>query len=173
MHAEIVDNHGLDLGSLEWADAVREARDRCAKTNAEIAREFSAILGLKKPYPMSTVQRWFNSNDRKYWPSAEYVPTLCRVLGNFILVAWMLEQSKKDSEDQVITKEDLLVYLPAILTEMGRVGEALALVSQEGLTLKTSRGVRGALTALMGRLSALRRLFAPLARRHRRQVCAH
>jgi len=176
MAINIVDTHGLDLANMEWADAVREGRSRCPLTNAEIAVKFSAELGLKKPYPMTTVQRWFNSNDRKYWPSAEYVPTLCRVLGNYILVAWMLAQASKDPEEgQVITMADLQAFLPAIVAEFGKIGSALALVdAASDITPMQAKGIRGAVSGMLSMLQALMRLLNPLAARksRRERLCA-
>lgn len=157
----------LDLENMAWPDAVREARAMCGKTNKQLAVEFSAVVGRR--FPESTVQRWFNPCDDGYWPSSMYLPHLCRVLDNHVLVSWIVAHTvKEDAGDHVLTPEELAALPPLLMEEFGRVGAGLSSVLRRGgLTPENASRLRGVLGRFTGKLSFLRKVLHPLASRRK------
>jgi len=161
----------MDLKHRTWPEAVELAKSASGKTNPEIAKGMTLALGRDKPFPETSVAGWFTL-DRDYWPSCSIIPHLCRVLGNTILVDWMIEQLRDLPPCTVpATPGTILAVLPGLMARFGDIGEGLVAAVDDGrITPREAREIIGDVVQLRGRLDTLEGLLAPLAEQAKRRA---
>jgi hypothetical protein len=161
----------MDLKHRTWPEAMELAKMQSGKTNDQIAREISVLLGRETPFPASTIQGWFNL-DREYWPSTSILPHLCRVLGNTILVQWLSAQVQGDSGcAPAPTPGNILSCLPSLVSDFGRVGQSVSIAIEDGgINPKEAREILDEVSRLEGRLKDLGAILAPLAEKAKRRA---
>jgi transcriptional regulator with XRE-family HTH domain len=105
---------GIDLKRLTAKQALSLAKGVAGMTNDELAE----ALGQDH----SSVKRYFNENDREYYPSLFRIPKLCQALGNTILLDWIQVQLEDGGDSPAITSDsDLLRRLNRLAGELGGV----------------------------------------------------
>lgn len=114
---------GLDLKNMTANDAIYEAFMQSPKSREEISDETH--------YSYETIARYFNPNDN-YQPPLRNIPTLCRVLGNTILVDWIVAQLDHLSESHVLTVKRLLKGAAKLGAEVGDVFKEVSDVAGDG-----------------------------------------
>lgn len=161
----------MDLKHRTWPEAMELAKLQSGKTNEQIAREISVLLGREAPFPASTIQGWFNL-DRDYWPSTAILPHLCRVLGNTVLVQWLAAQVQGDSRcGPEPTPENILSCLPSLVGDFGRVGAAVsAAVEDGGINPREAREILNEVSRLSESLAGLDLMLGPLAEKAKRRA---
>jgi transcriptional regulator with XRE-family HTH domain len=109
---------GIDLKRMTAKQALALAKGVAGKSNFELAEGMGQDV--------STVRRYFNENDRNYYPSLFRIPILCNALGNTIVSDWIQAQLEDDTDSPVITSEnDILRRLNRLAGELGGVHRAV------------------------------------------------
>jgi transcriptional regulator with XRE-family HTH domain len=106
---------GIDLKNLTAKQALSLAKSLSGKTNEDIAE----ALGQDH----STVKRYFNENDRDYYPSLMRLPGVCLALGNTVLLDWIQKQVEEDGgpAEGISSDRDLLRQANSLALEIGGV----------------------------------------------------
>ena len=106
---------GIDLKNLTAKQALSLAKSLSGKTNGDVAE----ALGQDR----STVKRYFNENDRDYYPSLMRLPDICLALWNTVLLDWMQKQVEEEGEpvSGISSDRDLLRRVNSLAIELGDV----------------------------------------------------
>ncbi len=149
-----------DVASMTWGETVETAKALSGLTNAEIARRFNATTG--KDTSPANVQRWFERYD-EYWPSAPYLPVLCEVLGNTLMVDWLAHRVRPQTAAETSSMADMLRLMPRLAGEIGDVGRVIdEVLGDDDLSADDARRVREELLDIRilidGHLARLERL---------------
>lgn len=104
------------LKGYSLVSAMRMAIVYSHKTEDEIA------AGMD--WGAASASRFFSSGD--YWPALPNIPRLCRVLGNTLILQWLMDNTETDV--QPVEPLDA----PAMLQSLGGLFGKMGAISQEG-----------------------------------------
>ena len=104
------------LKGYSLVSAMRMAIAYSHKTEDEIA------AGMD--WGAASASRFFSSGD--YWPALPNIPRLCRVLGNTLILQWLMDNTETDV--QPVEPLDA----PAVLIKIGGLFGKMGAISQEG-----------------------------------------
>lgn len=105
---------GFDLKRMTAKQALSLAKQMAGMTNEELAEEME-----QDP---STVKRYFNEQDKGYYPSLLRIPRLCMALGNSLLLDWIQAQTDQlEPFSPIATNNDLLRRINRLAGELGSV----------------------------------------------------
>jgi transcriptional regulator with XRE-family HTH domain len=106
---------GIDLKKLTAKQALGLAKSLSGMSNEELAE--------KMEQDHSSVKRYFNEQDKDYYPSLMRIPKLCQALGNSILLDWLNVQVEgaKEPSDSIKSDNDLLRRMNRLAVELGDV----------------------------------------------------
>lgn len=163
----------IDLKCMTLTEAMEHAKMFSGKTHGEISRELSLALGMPKPFSRSAIEKWFNpDNDMSYFPSLPNVPTLCRILGNPIIIDWQAAQYRDAATPcGVATAGTVCSFLPGLVDRFGHVGGAVRTATEDGeVTPREAREIRATLAGLKAEIASLEDLLEPLAEKAKRRA---
>jgi hypothetical protein len=163
--------HRLDLKHMTYPEAMEQAKMLSGKTNEQIARELSISLGRETPLSAAAVQGWFDLRRRDYWPSTIFLPALCRVLGNSIIIDWLVEQTRDVASCELeASTGNLLASLPGVVKQFGLLGERVGVAVEDGaVTPREARDILGEVAGLRAHLDNLESLLSSLAEQAKRR----
>lgn len=105
------------LANLEPYDAFRLALEMSGKSEKEVAEEME--------YKPQNCHRIFATED--YYTSYEKIPQLCKVLGNNIIIMWLIAQADKALDEPSYEKVDC----PALLKDAAELFKKTSAVGKE------------------------------------------
>ena len=105
------------LANLEPYDAFRLALEISGKSEKEVAENMG--------YEFSNCHRVFSTED--YYTSYEKLPRMCKVLGNNIIIMWLIAQADKALDEPSYEKVDC----PALLKDAAELFKKTSAVGKE------------------------------------------
>lgn len=108
----------MDLKNMTSKQALAHAKLISGLTLADI--------GERSGIPRAVVQRYLNENDHEYYPGLHRIPDLCAALGNYVLVDWLVENTRELRDGYHIESIcDLMRQMSRITKELGDVAKAI------------------------------------------------
>ena len=112
----------MDWYNMTGTDALRHAKMISRLTLEEIS-ELSGI-------PMASLKRMFNETDL-YFPSLINIPSLCRVMGNDVLVQWIQAKIQGVVPQPAPTANGLLRAAAIMSKELGEAAGAIVCATED------------------------------------------
>ena len=125
-----------DYQNMSAVEAVRHAKAVSGMTVEQIAK----AAGM----PVSTIRKYME-RDTGYSPSLERIPTLCRALGNVVLVQWIEAQLDVPVATPARSRAEVLTAMARAAACMGDAQRVLADCEGRGIDPACARDVRSLL----------------------------
>ena len=155
----------MDYQTMSHVDAMREAKAASGMTDEEIAKAANISVHAVRQY-----QRPRDG----YAPGLDKIPTLCRVMGNNILLSWIQAQADPRALCDIppaTSRAEVLTAVARVSATLGDVQRRLADSELSGIDPECARDVRGLMNDVIEDCRVVMAKLLPIAQFRDRTRC--
>ena len=155
----------MDYQTMSHVDAMREAKAASGMTDEEIAKAANISVHAVRQY-----QRPRDG----YAPGLDKIPTLCRVMGNNILLSWIQAQADPRALCDIppaTSRAEVLTAVARVSATLGDAQRRLADSELSGIDPECARDVRGLMNDLIEDCRVVMAKLLPIAQFRDRTRC--
>lgn len=156
----------MDYQTMSHVDAMREAKAASGMTDEEIAKAANISVHAVRQY-----QRPRDG----YAPGLDKIPTLCRVMGNNILLSWIQAQADTRADHNDIppatSRAEVLTAVARVSATLGDAQRRLADSEHSGIDPECARDVRGLMNDVIEDCRVVMAKLLPIAQFKDRTRC--
>ena len=155
----------MDYQTMSHVDAMREAKAASGMTDEEIAKAANISVHAVRQY-----QRPRDG----YAPGLDKIPTLCRVMGNNILLSWIQAQADPRALCDIppaTSRAEVLTAVARVSATLGDAQRRLADSELSGIDPECARDVRGLMNDVIEDCRVVMALLLPIAQFRDRTRC--
>ena len=155
----------MDYQTMSHVDAMREAKAASGMTDEEIAKAAKISVHAVRQY-----QRPRDG----YAPGLDKIPTLCRVMGNNILLSWIQAQADPRALCDIppaTSRAEVLTAVARVSATLGDAQRRLADSELSGIDPECARDVRGLMNDLIEDCRVVMAKLLPIAQFRDRTRC--
>ena len=155
----------MDYQTMNHVDAMREAKAASGMTDEEIAKAANISVHAVRQY-----QRPRDG----YAPGLDKIPTLCRVMGNNILLSWIQAQADPRALCDIppaTSRAEVLTAVARVSATLGDAQRRLADSELSGIDPECARDVRGLMNDLIEDCRVVMAKLLPIAQFRDRTRC--
>ena len=155
-----------DYETISATEAMRLAKDVSGMTVEEISKASKIPAGIIRQY----LER-----DGGYNPAIDKIPTLCRVMGNNILLSWIQAQADPRADHTDIapatSRAEVLTAVARVSATLGDAQRRLADSEHSGIDPECARDVRGLMNDVIEDCRVVMAKLLPIAQFRDRTRC--
>lgn len=155
----------MDYQTMSHVDAMREAKAASGMTDEEIAKAANISVHAVRQY-----QRPRDG----YAPGLDKIPTLCRVMGNNILLSWIQAQADPRALCDIppaTSRAEVLTAVARVSATLGDAQRRLADSELSGIDPECARDVRGLMNDVIEDCRVVMAKLLPIAQFRDRTRC--
>ena len=155
----------MDYQTMSHVDAMREAKSASGMTDEEIAKAANISVHAVRQY-----QRPRDG----YAPGLDKIPTLCRVMGNNILLSWIQAQADTRARCDIppaTSRAEVLTAVARVSATLGDAQRRLADSELSGIDPECARDVRGLMNDVIEDCRVVMAKLLPIAQFRDRTRC--
>ena len=155
----------MDYQTMSHVDAMREAKAASGMTDEEIAKAANISVHAVRQY-----QRPRDG----YAPGLDKIPTLCRVMGNNILLSWIQAQADPRALCDIppaTSRAEVLTAVARVSATLGDAQRRLADSELSGIDPECARDVRGLMNDVIEDCRVAMAKLMPIAQFRDRTRC--
>ena len=155
----------MDYQTMSHVDAMREAKAASGMTDEEIAKAANISVHAVRQY-----QRPRDG----YAPGLDKIPTLCRVMGNNILLSWIQAQADTRARCDIppaTSRAEVLTAVARVSATLGDAQRRLADSELSGIDPECARDVRGLMNDVIEDCRVVMAKLLPIAQFRDRTRC--
>lgn len=155
----------MDYQTMSHVDAMREAKAASGMTDEEIAKAANISVHAVRQY-----QRPRDG----YAPGLDKIPTLCRVMGNNILLSWIQAQADPRALCDIppaTSRAEVLTAVARVSATLGDAQRRLADSELSGIDPECARDVRGLMNDVIEDCRVVMAKLLPIAQFKDRTRC--
>lgn len=155
----------MDYQTMSHVDAMREAKSASGMTDEEIAKAANISVHAVRQY-----QRPRDG----YAPGLDKIPTLCRVMGNNILLSWIQAQADPRALCDIppaTSRAEVLTAVARVSATLGDAQRRLADSELSGIDPECARDVRGLMNDVIEDCRVVMAKLLPIAQFRDRTRC--
>lgn len=155
----------MDYQTMSHVDAMREAKAASGMTDEEIAKAANISVHAVRQY-----QRPRDG----YAPGLDKIPTLCRVMGNNILLSWIQAQADPRALCDIppaTSRAEVLTAVARVSATLGDAQRRLADSELSGIDPECARDVRGLMNDVIEDCRVVMAKLMPIAQFRDRTRC--
>ncbi len=155
----------MDYQTMSHVDAMREAKAASGMTDEEIAKAANISVHAVRQY-----QRPRDG----YAPGLDKIPTLCRVMGNNILLSWIQAQADTRALCDIppaTSRAEVLTAVARVSATLGDAQRRLADSEHSGIDPECARDVRGLMNDVIEDCRVVMAKLLPIAQFKDRTRC--
>ena len=155
----------MDYQTMSHVDAMREAKAASGMTDEEIAKAANISVHAVRQY-----QRPRDG----YAPGLDKIPTLCRVMGNNILLSWIQAQADPRALCDIppaTSRAEVLTAVARVSATLGDAQRRLADSELSGIDPECARDVRGLMNDVIEDCRVVMVKLLPIAQFRDRTRC--
>ena len=155
----------MDYQTMSHVDAMREAKAASGMTDEEIAKAANISVHAVRQY-----QRPRDG----YAPGLDKIPTLCRVMGNNILLSWIQAQADPRALCDIppaTSRAEVLTAVARVSATLGDAQRRLADSELSGIDPECARDVRGLMNDVIEDCRVVMAKLLPIAQFRDRTKC--
>ena len=155
----------MDYQTMSHVDAMREAKAASGMTDEEIAKAANISVHAVRQY-----QRPRDG----YAPGLDKIPTLCRVMGNNILLSWIQAQADTRALCDIppaTSRAEVLTAVARVSATLGDAQRRLADSELSGIDPECARDVRGLMNDVIEDCRVVMAKLLPIAQFRDRTKC--
>ena len=155
----------MDYQTMSHVDAMREAKAASGMTDEEIAKAANISVHAVRQY-----QRPRDG----YAPGLDKIPTLCRVMGNNILLSWIQAQADPRALCDIppaASRAEVLTAVARVSATLGDAQRRLADSELSGIDPECARDVRGLMNDVIEDCRVVMAKLLPIAQFRDRTRC--
>lgn len=155
----------MDYQTMSHVDAMREAKAASGMTDEEIAKAANISVHAVRQY-----QRQRDG----YAPGLDKIPTLCRVMGNNILLSWIQAQADPRALCDIppaTSRAEVLTAVARVSATLGDAQRRLADSELSGIDPECARDVRGLMNDVIEDCRVVMAKLLPIAQFRDRTRC--
>ena len=154
-----------DYETISATEAMRLAKDVSGMTVEEISKASKIPAGIIRQY----LER-----DGGYNPAIDKIPTLCRVMGNNILLSWIQAQAGTRARCDIppaTSRAEVLTAVARVSATLGDAQRRLADSELSGIDPECARDVRGLMNDVIEDCRVVMAKLLPIAQFRDRTKC--
>ena len=154
-----------DYETISATEAMRLAKDVSGMTVEEISKASKIPAGIIRQY----LER-----DGGYNPAIDKIPTLCRVMGNNILLSWIQAQADPRALGDIppaTSRAEVLTAVARVSATLGDAQRRLADSELSGIDPECARDVRGLMNDVIEDCRVVMAKLLPIAQFRNRTKC--
>ena len=154
-----------DYETISATEAMRLAKDVSGMTVEEISKASKIPAGIIRQY----LER-----DGGYNPAIDKIPTLCRVMGNNILLSWIQAQADPRALCDIppaTSRAEVLTAVARVSATLGDAQRRLADSELSGIDPECARDVRGLMNDVIEDCRVVMAKLLPIAKYRDRSQC--
>ena len=154
-----------DYETISATEAMRLAKDVSGMTVEEISKASKIPAGIIRQY----LER-----DGGYNPAIDKIPTLCRVMGNNILLSWIQAQADPRALGDITpatSRAEVLTAVARVSATLGDAQRRLADSELSGIDPECARDVRGLMNDVIEDCRVVMAMLLPIAQFRDRTRC--
>lgn len=155
-----------DYETISATEAMRLAKDVSGMTVDEISKASGITVGIIRQY----LER-----DGGYNPAIDKIPTLCRAMGNNILIQWIMAQADTRAAHNDIppatSRAEVLTAVARVSATLGDAQRRLADSELSGIDPECARDVRGLMNDVIEDCRVAMAKLMPIAQFRDRTRC--
>ena len=154
-----------DYETISATEAMRLAKDVSGMTVEEISKASKIPAGIIRQY----LER-----DGGYNPAIDKIPTLCRVMGNNILLSWIQAQADTRARCDIppaTSRAEVLTAVARVSATLGDAQRRLADSELSGIDPECARDVRGLMNDVIEDCRVVMAKLLPIAQFRDRTKC--
>lgn len=155
----------MDYQTMSHVDAMREAKAASGMTDEEIAKAANISVHAVRQY-----QRPRDG----YAPGLDKIPTLCRAMGNNILIQWIMAQADTRALCDIppaTSRAEVLTAVARVSATLGDAQRRLADSELSGIDPECARDVRGLMNDVIEDCRVVMAKLLPIAQFRDRTRC--
>ena len=155
----------MDYQTMSHVDAMREAKAASGMTDEEIAKAANISVHAVRQY-----QRPRDG----YSPGLDKIPTLCRLMGNNILLSWIQAQADTRARCDIppaTSRAEVLTAVARVSATLGDAQRRLADSELSGIDPECARDVRGLMNDVIEDCRVVMAKLLPIAQFRDRTRC--